>query len=74
MNPKFITVSAKQGDPSILWVGESGRYYRTRAAAVKDNPAEAYPYKPPISTTVWVGVATLCVVAICIFMYLRKKK
>ncbi len=72
--PKFITVSAKQGDPSVLWIGESGLYYRTKEAAVMDDPAAAYPYKSPISTLVWVGVATLCVVVICIYLYLRFRK
>lgn len=74
MSPKFITVSAKQGDPSILWVGASGLYYRTKEAAIKDDPAAAYPYKSPLSMAVYIGIATICVVAICIYLYVRLKR
>jgi amino acid permease len=74
MNPKFITVSAKQGDPSILWIGASGLYYRTKEAAVKDDPTAAYPYKSPLSMAMYVGIATVCIVAIGIYLYVRFRK
>jgi hypothetical protein len=73
-SPTFITISAKQGDPSILWIGQSGRYYRNKEAAIKDNAKDAYPYKKPVSTVVWVGILTLCVVALGIFIYIKKRK
>jgi len=72
--PNFITVSAKQGDPSILWVGASGRYYRSKAQAKTDNPLEAYPYKKPFNVALWTGVLVLCIVGAAIFIYIKRKK
>ena len=46
MKPSFILVSAAPGDPSILWIGKSGRRYRSIVHAKLDNPA--YEYKQPI--------------------------
>ncbi len=72
--PDFITISAKQGDPSVLWIGKSGRYYRTKPHAIEDNPAEAYPYKSPFNAALWTGVAVLAALAIGFFLYRRLKK
>lgn len=36
-----IHVSAEPGYPSTLWVGNSGKYYRTKAQAEKDNGTDA---------------------------------
>jgi len=46
MIPKFITRSAKPGEPSVLWIGKSGRSYRTLVAAKKDKEADAWSAKP----------------------------
>lgn len=42
MKPIFKIVSAKPGEPSILWIGKSGRMYRTLVAAKIDKAENAY--------------------------------
>lgn len=42
--PKYITISAKPGNPSILWIGKSGRYYRNIVAALTDKAENAFEY------------------------------
>lgn len=40
--PKFKTrKGAASGEPSMLWIGKSGRYYRNIVHAKIDNPANA---------------------------------
>lgn len=40
--PKYTTrKGAAQDEPSMLWIGKSGRYYRNIVHAKIDNPANA---------------------------------
>ena len=40
--PVYKILSAQPGEPSILWLGKSGREYRTLVAAKRDKASEAY--------------------------------
>lgn len=42
MTPNYEIVSAPPGKPSILWLGKSGRKYRTLVAAKIDKIDNAY--------------------------------
>lgn len=42
MTPNYEIVSAPPGKPSILWIGKSGRKYRTLVAAKIDKAENAY--------------------------------
>lgn len=37
MKATIIHISAVPGQPSTLWMGESGKFYRTKAQAELDN-------------------------------------
>lgn len=39
--PTSINISAKQGEPSTFWKGQSGRYYRTKTQAIQDDAKNA---------------------------------
>ena len=41
---KYITRTAKSGEPSVLWISKRGNYYATVIDAKKDNPARAIQY------------------------------
>ena len=39
--PTCINISAKQGEPSTFWKGQSGKYYRTKKEAIEDDQTKA---------------------------------
>jgi hypothetical protein len=79
MIPKYETFSAPPGKPSILWVGKSGRKYRTLVLAKIDKAENAY--SEPASAIVdtnqqssaspLIFVLIVAVVAIVIYKFLN---
>ncbi len=64
---QFKIISAPPGEPSVMWIGKSGRMYRTVVAAKIDKAGTEYA--PPVakSTTknyIFWGLAALIVILI----------
>lgn len=56
--PKHTTrKGAAKGEPSFIWIGKSGRQYRTVVHAKIDNPANAID-KPNTATTTTATATT----------------
>lgn len=36
-NPQVVHVNAQEGYPSTFWVSKTGKYYRTKNEAIKDD-------------------------------------
>jgi hypothetical protein len=72
---EFVHVSAKPGEPSTLWIGDtSGLYYRTREAAFTDDPSQAYPYKPFLSKQLMLAFLGCSLLALVGWVYAKTKK
>lgn len=65
---KYLTRSAKPGEPSVLWVGKSGRQYRSIVAAKTDKEVNAYT--PQIAAQTSTGINTHTVMLVIGFLLL----
>jgi hypothetical protein len=80
--PYAIPLSTKPGNPSTVWISKSGRAYRTRNLAVKDNIVDSIPlenYTAAVSSAtsflkssrIWI---VLCIVGIVLYALFKNKK
>lgn len=67
MIPQYITRSAKPGEPSVLWIGKSGRQYRSIVAAKKDHESEAWK-APTVQSVVKNASGNAFVVVVVIIL------
>lgn len=63
-----LHIAAAPGQPSTFWKSESGKYYRTKAEAEKDNGITVNPNDYKVSTNFFVKykkyIIAACVAAI----------
>jgi hypothetical protein len=78
MKPVYIIRSAKPGDPSILWLGKSGRKYRSIVDAVADKaeyeyivPVEPVDTEDPKTASYTIMAILAMVLIIFIYKFLK---
>lgn len=73
MIPKYKTRSADYGEPSILWIGKSGRTYRTLVAAKTDKEADAWSLPETVVVSETKKNTLLAVIIIAVLAILGYK-